>query len=111
MSIFAMPIATARSLSIMLSRALGLSLFGRSTIEVAARTFSIRPASIPGPAVTRAPIFAILAGVPSVAFARRRLAHPCRQHFEIDQFVEIERAVSHVFSLRQRQNKTSALSV
>jgi len=43
-------------------------------------------------------------------FRRRRLADPSGQQFEIDQFVEIDRSVSHSCSLRQCANKTSALS-
>jgi hypothetical protein len=83
---------------------LRLSL-GCWTLEVGAWTFLAFAASIPSSS-----FFAVFAGVLSVTFARRRFAHPRRQYLEIDQFVEIDRRVSHVCSLRQSRNKTSALS-
>jgi hypothetical protein len=79
MSIFAMSIVTARRSSIMASRVLRLFFFCRPTIEVAARTFSIGSTSI-----VRSPMLVIFAFVSGVALARRRLAHPRRQHFKID---------------------------
>jgi len=42
----------------------------------------------------------ILTIVLGVTLTRRRLAYPGRQHFEIDQFVEIDRGVRHSCSLR-----------
>jgi hypothetical protein len=74
-------------------------------LEVGAWTFLAFAAAIPSSS-----FFAVFAGVLSVTFARRRFAHPRRQYLEIDQFVEIDRRVSHVSSLRQSRNKTSALS-
>jgi hypothetical protein len=84
MSIFAMSIVTARRSSIMASRVLRLFFFCRPTIEVAGRTFSIGSTSIVRSPVTRSPMLVIFAFVSGVALARRRLAHPGRQHFKID---------------------------
>jgi hypothetical protein len=110
MSIFAMPITATRGFSIMLLPALGLSWFRRRTIEFASRALSIRSASIVRSTIATSAFDPIFTCVLSVTFTRRGLAHPRRQYFEIDQFVEIDRRVSHVCSLRQSRNKTSALS-
>ncbi|OLE72150.1 MAG: hypothetical protein AUI36_01675 [Cyanobacteria bacterium 13_1_40CM_2_61_4] len=52
----------------------------------------------------------VLAFMLRIAFGRRGLAHPRRQHFQVDQFVEIETGFGHECLLPQGENKTSALS-
>ena len=52
-------------------------------------------------------VFALMLGV---AFGRSRFIDPCRQHFQVDQFVEFNRRVSHECLLPQADNKTSVLS-
>jgi hypothetical protein len=52
----------------------------------------------------------VLAFMLRIAFSRRGLAHPRRQHFQVDQFVEIETGFGHECLLPQGENKTSALS-
>ena len=43
-----------------------------------------------------------------VAFRRGRFIDPRRQHFQVDQFVEFERLLSHECLLAQADDKTSA---
>ncbi len=50
-------------------------------------------------------VFALMLGV---ALGRRRFIDPRRQHFQVDQFVEFKRRVSHECFLPQAANKTSA---
>ena len=70
-------------------------------IELATRTFSIGSLLLAWSAVARTPLGTIFALVVGETLGRRRFAHPRREHFEIDQFVEFDRGVRHSSSLRQ----------
>src|SRR2546423_12931046 len=68
--------------------------------------FSFRSMVIATPASgTFTLVFALMLGV---ALGRRRFIDPRRQHFQVDQFVEFKRRVSHECFLLQAANKTSA---
>jgi hypothetical protein len=77
-------------------------------LEVGRWTFSFLIALVATAASTAlALIFSLMLGV---AFSRRGLIHPRRKHFQVDQFVEFDRRVSHECVLPQADNKTSVLS-
>jgi hypothetical protein len=103
--------AVARKSSILLAGPVRAVFSGWPLSTLAPRSAAFRPAFVPWPSIARPAFGPILAVVLSIAFGGRRSAYPRRQHFEIDQFVEIDRRVSHSCSLRQCANKTSALSV
>ncbi len=73
-------------------------------------SLSIQPAFVARSPITRASVYAIFAFMLCIAFGRRGLAHPRRQHFQVNQVVELDRGVRHECSLPQAENKTSALS-
>jgi hypothetical protein len=87
--------------SVMPSRTVGPRPFRNRTIELATRTLSIRSTPLAWPVIAPAPLGPISAFVMGETLSRRRFAHPRRQHFEIDQFVEFDRGVRHSSSLRQ----------
>jgi len=74
-------------------------------LETGPRAFAIW-----SPLIARSSIEAIFSLMLGVAFSRRGLIHPRRQYFQVDQFVEFDRRVSHECLLPQAGKKTSVLS-
>jgi hypothetical protein len=110
MPLFAMSILRARRPSIRSTRSLGRFPFSSRAIETGPRALSIGSPLIARSPVARSPIEAIFSLMLGVAFSRRGLIHPRRQYFQVDQFVEFNRRVSHECLLPQADKKTSVLS-
>jgi len=101
LSIFAVTITPpARRTPILAAGLFARFAFCSGSIELATRTLSIGSTSIARPAISPATFPLIFACVFGVTLARRRFAHPRRQHFEVDQFVEFDRRVRHRCFLR-----------
>jgi hypothetical protein len=102
---------TRRSWVIIPAHLLSSFLGGWWPTELATRTFSLGSTFIARPSVPTAPVGLIFPFMIGKTLSCRWLIDPRRQHFQIDQCVEIEGCVRHSCSLRQSENKTSTLSI
>jgi len=71
----------------MSTRAIVRFSFRRWAAETGPRSLSIRLPFVARSPITRAPVLTISAFMLRVTLGRRRLTHPRRQHFQVDQFV------------------------